>query len=437
MKNFSLFLFSVLISLNVFGARYTDMFVDLDTNSFGISNTFDIKVKLIKRSGKTHSLNPQEYDIRWKNVKVSGKFILGMERGIVRFDQKLVTENDRTTKITITYKDKFKVEYEIILPYVTGLVIHTSAIMANRETPLEYEVLFNNGKSAQPSSDIFSMNSVYSVTSSSLSFQNGILLFKAEDLFENDLVKLSLINRATNKVLAERDIFIDYPTTSEMNVSGRNGANGTDGKKGAKTSENGTNGTNGENGFSANNLKVLVKVKNRNNNKYIIMHCFSSNGKKATEIIKYVGEPIRIYANGGAGGNGGRGGDGAAGLIDTTKKINSPDGGNGGFGGNAGNGGDAGEIKLYCQQSDENLMNYFYIENREGIAGIPGAGGKGGKGDNTNAKPLGVLVKWRNGIDGKNGSIGQNGKGYPNSAPVILNEKDWNELLQNLNSKGF
>ncbi|MBI1837056.1 MAG: hypothetical protein HYR91_07295, partial [Flavobacteriia bacterium] len=310
-------------------------------------------------------------------------------------------------------------------------------IFANYASFLDYELLFSNGKSTKAIPELFNENNLICGSGNEIQMNGIDFQLKLFEPVAYETVRFIVKNRMNDQVLGEKILIVDYLTNCLIQASGHSGFNGQNGIKGSKPSENGTSGTNGESGKNAYNIKVLAKISVVNNVKFIVFHTFYSDGRYYTNIIKYVGIPIQINANGGFGGNGGNGGNGADGLIDTLKKINSPNGGNGGNGGHAGNGGNGGNISLYFEKESGDMTKYFVLENKAGVCGVAGIAGSGGAGDNKNTKLLGTLLKINRGINGVGGQNGQSGHAGIVSPFILVPIDEWNSLYTKFSNESF
>jgi hypothetical protein len=412
-----------------YAKKVTDISVEIDSSSFGISNTVGIKVNLIHKRGNPTILKPNDSSFKWRKVSVKADHFLSFNNGVIYFNQGNITPSNNTMNIEVSYDGKHSYKQTIRLPYIKGIIILSNYIFANDLKPLEYELIFSNGKTAAPNEKLFPEANFMNVSAKEVEMTGSSIQMKISEPASTETIKLSLKNRLTNQILGEKSLIIDYPTTCQILVSGSDGYNGTNGAQGKNYSENGSPGTNGENGTNALDVKIIAKVRKVNQTSFVTIHSYLSNGKNNTYLIKYIGQPINIKANGGNGGNGGIGGKGSDGLIDSTKNINSPNGGNGGNGGNAGHGGNAGTISFIFDNTSGDISNLFTVENHPGLPGQIGIGGKGGKGDNKKTKLIGTILKIKDGFSGTNGQAGISGKPATIVPIKLITIEEWNKMV--------
>jgi hypothetical protein len=427
----SLLTFSILlIFLNTsFAKKITDISFEIDSSSYGITNTIGIKLFLIHKKGNPTVLKPNENSMKWRKVRVTADHLISFNRGVLFFNQGEITSSNNTMNIEVNYDNTHTYKLTVRLPYVKGMIILSNYIFANELKPLDYELIFSNGKTAIPSESLFPEANFMNASAKEVEFIGSSIQMKIMEPSKTETVKLTLKNRLTNLVLGEKSLIVDYPVTCQILASGTDGHSGANGNPGKKYSENGLPGTNGENGTNALDVKIIAKVRKVNQNTFVSIYSYLSNGKSNTFLIKYIGQPIVIKANGGNGGNGGIGGKGSDGLIDTTKNINSPNGGNGGNGGNAGYGGNAGNISFVFDKNSGDISNLFSIENRAGLTGQIGLGGAGGKGDNKKTKLIGTVLKVKDGLVGVDGQSGINGKSAEVLPIKLVSIEEWNKLV--------
>jgi len=420
----------LLVFFNISHAKkVTDIIFEIDSSSFGVSNSIGIKVILIHKRGNPTVLKPNETSMKWRKVRVTSDHFIGFNQGVLSFNQGNITPSNNTMNIEVSYDGKHSYKQTIRLPYVKGMILLSNYIFANELKPLEYELIFSNGKTAAPNEKLFTEANFLNVSAKEVEMIGSSIQMKISEPATTETVKLILKSRLTNQLLGEKSLIIDYPTTCQILASGSDGYNGTNGNPAKNYSENGLPGTNGENGTNALDVKIVAKVRKVNQTSFVSIHSYLSNGKSNIYLIKYIGQPIIIKANGGNGGNGGIGGKGSDGLIDTTKNINSPNGGNGGNGGNAGHGGNAGKISFVFDNTSGDISNLFTVENHAGLPGQIGLGGKGGKGDNKKTKLIGTILKVKDGFSGTNGQAGISGKPAEIVPIKLINIEEWNKLV--------
>lgn len=427
-----LFVISTLFFLanHSYAKKITDISFEVDSSNFGITNTIGIKVSLFHKRGAATILNPNESSLKWKKIVITCEHLISLNRGVLTFNQSEITALNNTMNIEVVYDKLHSYKQTIKLPYIKGIIINSSYITVNTLKPIDYELIFSNGRTAVSNESLFAEANIMNVSSNEIEMIGSNYQIKLNEPTASETSKIILKNRLTNQLLGEKNLIIDYPISAKINASGVDGLNGANGNAGKNPSENGLPGTNGENGTNALDVKIVAKIQKLNNSTFITVHSFLSNNKSRIDIIKYTGQPIYIYAYGGNGGNGGAGGKGADGLIDSLKKINSPNGGNGGNGGNAGHGGNGGKITFIFDKQTGDISNLFEIHNLPGTVGQIGTGGKGGKADNKSTKLIGQILKLKDGISGRNGQTGVAGRSAEIVSPKIVSTDEWKLLVQ-------
>ena len=431
-----LFLGAFLFSTTLFAGRIRDIDFVVDSTNFCKTNTFSITVFLIKKNGKRITLTPNELSIHWNKIKVTGQHLISFNRGIVKFDQQAVTTGNNSANLEITYNN-LSMQLPITFPYVTGLILKNNTIAVNHPMTLDYELIFNNGKTALPSPTLFNENNFVNSSVSEVNLVRSSFLIRLDEPAAYETVELLIKNRLNNQELGKKIMSLEYPTTCKIDGSGNSGANGINGANGKKTSESGSNGTNGSNGQTGVSVRVFTTTKIFNQTKFVIIHAFYSDNRHQTEVLKFDGQPIVISTNGGNGGSGGNGGIGSNGSINIATKVNSPMGGHGGSGGTAGSGGNAGNISLIFTPEITNSSTIFSTSSNGGFAGAIGVGGKGGKGDYSDVKFIGKVLNTRDGNNGNNGLSGQNGLNALTPNFKTLTIEEWKAFYTRHINEGF
>ena len=432
------FLIIICISTSTFAGRIRDIDFSIDTSNFGKTNMFEITVFLIKKSGKRIIMAPNQFSLHWGKLQVTGQHIQSFKHGIVTFDQNAINSENNKIVLDISYNDRqHTMQSNITFPFVKALKINNTNIPVNHFAPLEYDLIFSNGKKTPHNNSLYNESNLISTSSSEVTISNSQFMVQLNEPAKVDSLKVGFKNKLTDVILDEKMVKIEYPTTCVIYATGTDGANGQNGKDGTKYSENGTSASSGQNGGNGKDIRIFAKTMSVNNKKYIILQSFLSNGTHQTEVIWYDGRPIVVSTNGGRGGNGGNGGNGMKGLIDKTKQINFPNGGNGGNGGNAGSGGNAGTIYFVFNTSAEDLKTYFSTTTTGGQPGTIGNGGNGAKGDYSDLLLGGKILTTRDGKQGYYGTKGSYGNNGSTLSPLIVSDSEWNNLyLKNLND-GF
>lgn len=432
------FLVAICISTSTFAGRIRDIDFSIDTSNFGRTNTFEITVFLIKKSGKRITMAPNQFSLYWGKLQVTGQHIQSFKHGIITFDQNAINSENNKIVLDISYNDRqHTMQSNIVFPYVKSIKIRNNTIPVNHLVSIDYDLIFSNGKKTSHDNSLLNESNLISTSSSEVTISNSQFMVQLNEPAQFDSLKVGFKSKLSDIILDEKMVKIEYPTTCAIYATGTDGANGQNGKDGAKYSENGTSASSGQNGGNGKDIRIFAKTMTVNNKKYIILQSFSSNGTHQTEVIWYDGRPIIVSANGGQGGNGGNGGNGMKGLIDKTKQINFPNGGNGGNGGNAGSGGNAGTIYFVFNSSSEDLKSYFSTTTQGGQPGIYGNGGNGAKGDYSDLLLGGKILTTRDGKQGNYGMKGSFGKNGSSLSPQIVSDAEWNaQYLKNLN-EGF
>ena len=366
-----IFLVTLSISSSLFAGRIRDIDFSIDTSNFGRTNTFEITVFLIKKSGKRITMTPNQFSLHWGKLAVTGQHIQSFKHGIITFDQNSISSENNKIVLDVSYNNrKHSMQTNIVFPYVKSIKINNNTIPVNHLTPINYDLIFSNGKRTSHDNSLFNESNLISTSSSEIIISNSQFMVQLNEPTLFDSLKVGFKSKLTNLLLDEKKVKIEYPTTCVISANGTDGTNGQNGKDGVKYSENGALGTTGQSGGNGKDIRIFAKTMTVNNKKYIILQSFLSNGTHQTKVIWFDGRPIVVSTNGGRGGNGGNGGNGMKGLIDKTKQINFPNGGNGGNGGNAGSGGNAGNIYFVFNTSAEDLKTYFTTSS---IGGQPPA----------------------------------------------------------------
>lgn len=141
-------------------------------------------------------------------------------------------------------------------------------------------------------------------------------------------------------------------------------------------------------------------------------------------ILVPEGQPVTLYASGGAGGNGGSGGSGGQGGSGGSGNPggHGGKGGQGGNGGTGGNGGPGGTIDLVFDSRFAELRSQIKVDVAGGAAGSGGSGGGGGAAGSggSGITPSGSsgqspppAPSGPSGAEGPHGSSGTNGRPGP------------------------
>lgn len=211
--------------------------------------------------------------------------------------------------------------------------------------------------------------------------QSDILV--ADSLILMDSAKIILNKLKTeNYIRAKVVVFGNGCTIDGRGVTGSNGRNGRSGETPIGPCKEGSSGRVGARGLDGGNAVNL----------FLYFEKLVMKGK------------IFINLRGGDGGNGGDGGHGGGGSPGTVHCL----GGNGGNGANAGSGGNGGAGGILtincpsCPPKEELLQTTIRVNYEGGSFGYGGRGGYEG--------PPGLGPSRRNGLPGKKGFDGGNGK---------------------------
>jgi hypothetical protein len=212
--------------------------------------------------------------------------------------------------------------------------------------------------------------------------------------------------------------------------SGSAGAAGAQGKSGSTTSAGGAGGdggngtpggqgTDGTPGPHISAFATMVKTKF-----YERLVAIVIEGDAQDFILVPEGQPVTLFASGGAGGNGGSGGSGGQGGSGGSGNPggHGGKGGQGGTGGTGGNGGAGGTIDLVFDARFGELRNQIKLDV---AGGSPGSGGSGGSGGGPGSGGSGQTPSGTSGqspppaqsgpagAEGPRGSNGTNGRPGP------------------------
>lgn len=212
--------------------------------------------------------------------------------------------------------------------------------------------------------------------------------------------------------------------------SGSAGAGGQSGKMGSSSSAggaggdggNGTPGGQGTDGTPGPHITAyatMVKTPFYDRLVGIVIE-----GDAQDFILVPDGQPVTLYAAGGAGGNGGTGGSGGGGGSGGSGNPggHGGKGGQGGNGGTGGSGGAGGTIDLVFDSRFAELRNQIKIDV---AGGAPGSGGSGGSGGSAGSGGSGMTPSGTSGqspppaqsgptgAEGPHGSSGTNGRPGP------------------------
>jgi hypothetical protein len=433
-----LLLFILGFGLNLQAAKIRDINIQIDSSNFGITNTFAIKVFLIKKNGKQIVLHPGSAHSKWSKVKIYGTHILTSNNGRVAFNQTNINAFNNQTEIEVSYNEgEHIIREKIRLPYVKGLIIMNNTVMVNHLEPLNFHLIFNNGRTKESNASLFDFNTVINESPYELNLIGGKIMYRIDAPVENETVEIKLRSQKTQQVIGQKNLLITYPTTCEIKPEGIHGVSGRNGVDGRSTSQNGGHGQHGAPGGNGVDVHIFARVMKFKEKDYMLLQIFYADGRYESEVLLLTGQPIFVSSKGGNGGNGGNGGSGAPGKIDLEKDINSPLGGDGGNGGNAGNGGDAGEITLYYLSEQTDITSLFQMETNGGVAGTAGVAGLGGKGDNSQTKLIGVLLGLKEGKTGQIGAAGTNGKNAIITKNSLATDEEFNNLWQKHLEQGF
>lgn len=423
----------IITPLFCFSARIRDIEFSIDSSSFGVENSFQISVNLIKKNGKRIHLKPNVFSFQWSKVKVKGENILSFNNGVIIFDQTKITKDNYQTKILVSYdmgrKGKHLLEKTINLPYITDIQIINKHLKVNTPESIQYLLTFNNGKSTLSSQSLFSSDNISLKGDTNLVLSQNTFYLKLSDPAEFDSLLIFGSSASNPEFNFKKWLPLLYPSNAIIYGSGKDGVSGRNGINGRKYSKSGSNGFAGKSGGNADNVKVFIDIIERDEKVFFKINSIFSNKPHQSDLIEFKGLPIEIFANGGIGGNGGNGGNGQDGRIDLEEKIISPKGGNGGDAGNAGNGGNGGSIELFFKKTEKDYTHYFIAFNYGGKKGIPGKGGLAGRGDYLNAAAKDKAAKILDGNTGINGKSGRDGFNGPIISKSYLLKDDFQKAL--------
>jgi hypothetical protein len=212
--------------------------------------------------------------------------------------------------------------------------------------------------------------------------------------------------------------------------SGSAGAGGAQGKSGSTSSAGGAGGdggngtpggqgTDGSPGPHISAFATMVKTKF-----YERLVAIVIEGDAQDFILVPEGQPVTLFASGGAGGNGGPGGSGGQGGTGGSGNPggHGGKGGQGGSGGTGGNGGPGGSIDLVFDARFGELRNQIKLDVAGGAPGSGGGGGSGGSAGSggSGQTPSGTsgqspppAQSGPSGAEGPHGSSGTNGRPGP------------------------
>jgi hypothetical protein len=425
-----LILFILLLSKSMtFAQKYRDIFVHLDTSSFGNSVKFYSEITLIKKRGKQLIIKKSSPNSDWKKLKVITSSNITFDRGICSYFAYNINKSNNDAFIEVSDKDDRVVKrIEFKLPYVIGVEIENKTITVNRLEEINYSLKLNNGRKIAQNYELFDVSRIGFTSSEAIEIRNHRILLNANKPLDNEMVEITYFNKVSGEEYGKKSLITSYPSSPNLYFSGSDGSNGFNGADNLTVSGDGFDGQSGTNGTSALDVNIFVSEVKKNNKQYLVVNCFASDGQTYNEILESYFGKIYVFAKGGNGGSGGNGGNGGDGKIDTTAKIDSPHAGDGGNAGQGGNAGKGGKIHVYFDESAYSYLENFDANINNGSFGLAGNPGKSGKGDYSNSKLLGILFSTKGGKDGQpaaNGLPAENGV----FERIKLNKTDFEKLL--------
>jgi hypothetical protein len=426
MKSLLICILISIFSQVCYSANFVDLSINIDSSSYGRSNQFDFQLGLIKENGKIIYLSVYEPGFRWNNVKVSGQYITHFKDGRVTFNQTEITALNNKMVMTVSYSSNdntIERKFVVSLPFVKAIKVLNDTLRYNESVLLNHKLIFNNNKEVNANENLFNSNNISMPLDQKVQINNGFITLNTNQPIKNNEITIVLKNKLTNQLLAEKLVYIKYSSFCKIQSKGKDGRAGQNGSSTNNTSANGGNGLDGSFGEIAPDLKSYIQIETFENQEYVSIETFLSNGLSQKNLV-LLNDETKIYIEsfGGTGGNGGNGGKAGSGSVDSNY------GGNGGNGGSAGNGGDAGLIILYVAEDSKKVIDKIITNNIGGKSGVKGIGG--GKGYGYSTGFLNSLFNIYNGNNGADGSNGNEGIGGKETKVYYLTDSDF-ELEKN------
>ncbi|TNE55969.1 MAG: hypothetical protein EP338_01425 [Bacteroidetes bacterium] len=399
----------LLLSPTLFGQKYRDLFVHVDSSQLGKTDRFYLEVTLVKKRGKQVTINKTSSKRDWNKLEVDFQGLRNIDKGIASYKMYDAHRGANECEIIVREpKSGIQKTIRFKLPYIRQIHFQTEQLIANRSNNTTFELEFSNGRRLK-SSDCFMNWLPFQVNIGGHAVEGNSyqLTPRLKDPIADQAPKFVIQRKSDSEILCEKQLFLAYPSSNNFNFNGDHGSDGVNGKNGSSPSGDATNATSGTNGEDAASCKLLIYEVSVNDMSYLLLRGILKNGHQFYDVLDARNPNIVIEAIGGNGGNGGSGGIGGDGQIDKENDIESPKGGKGGHAGSGGNAGRGGDIYVYFHEpSYERFNQVVTVFNHAGTAGFAGTAGKGGRGDHTESKLLGKILSVKDGADGNPGTPG-------------------------------